>query len=72
VAWLSNSRLATADEGDLFGGSRGFTIYNKGGKIKYTSGNSADHQTVRVGLYPDGRSENKGSEPENVEYRPAA
>ena len=68
VTWLSNKLFATADEGDLFGGSRGFTIFNKSGKVLFTSGNSNDLLTARLGHYPEGRSENKGNEPENVAF----
>lgn len=68
VAWITPLVFATADEGDLFGGSRGFTIFNVFGKTAVDSGNSVEHATVRVGHYPESRSENKGNEPENVEF----
>ena len=68
VAWLSDGFFATADEGDLFGGSRGFTLFNNRGGVVFSSGNTLDHHAVRLGHYPDGRSKNKGNEPENVEY----
>ena len=68
VSWINKRCFATADEGDLNGGSRGFTIFNKKGKVKFTSGNTNDHLAVRFGHYPDDRSGNKGNEPENVEY----
>ncbi|MGH9895492.1 MAG: esterase-like activity of phytase family protein, partial [bacterium] len=68
VAWVSPSRLATADEGALDGGSRGFTIFNRFGQVKFSVGNSLEHLVTRVGHYPENRSENKGNEPEGVEY----
>ncbi len=68
VAWISNHAFATADEGDLFGGSRGFTIFDKKGNTLVEAGNSVEHVTARLGHYPEERSENKGNEPENVEY----
>ena len=68
VAWIGTEYFATADEGDLFGGSRGFTIFNTAGDIVFTSGNSMDHLTAKFGHYPENRSGNKGNEPENVEY----
>ncbi|TQV68159.1 esterase-like activity of phytase family protein [Exilibacterium tricleocarpae] len=68
VTWLSNVLFATADEGDLDGGSRGFTVFNTDGDVVHESGNSLDHYTVRFGHYPDGRSGNKGNEPENVDF----
>jgi len=68
VAWISNSLFATADEGDLFGGSRGFTLFDTDGNVVFSSGNTLEHEVVRLGHYPDGRSGNKGSEPESVEF----
>jgi hypothetical protein len=68
VAWTANNVLATADEGDLDGGSRGFTIFNKKGKVLFNPGNTVEHLVTRIGHYPEDRSENKGNEPEGVEY----
>lgn len=67
VAWINNEYFATADEGDLDGGSRGFTIFNTKGEVVWNSGNTLDHMAARVGHYPDARSGNKGNEPENAE-----
>ncbi len=67
VAWINTEYFATADEGDLDGGSRGFTIFNTSGDVVWNSGASLDHYAVRFGQYPDGRSGNKGNEPENAE-----
>lgn len=68
IAWLGNGLLATADEGDLDGGSRGFTVFNTQGEVVFGAGNALDRIAARLGHYPDSRSENKGNEPENVEY----
>jgi len=72
VAWVPFGRhrslIATANEGDLFGGSRGFTLFDEDGTVVYDSGNDYEHLAVRIGHYPEGRSENKGSEPESIEY----
>lgn len=67
VSWINTNYFVTADEGDLDGGSRGFTIFNTSGDVVYSSGNTLDHLAVRLGHYPDDRSGNKGNEPENVE-----
>jgi len=67
VSWVNNDLLVTADEGDLNGGSRGYTIYSKEGGIVFESGNTVEHTIVRHGHYPDKRSAKKGNEPENVE-----
>ncbi len=68
VAWISPFRLATADEGDLDGGSRGFTIFNRKGEVRFAAGNALEHRVTRIGHFPEDRSENKGNEPEGVEY----
>ena len=71
LAWVpigpSGYGIATANEGDLFGGSRGFSIFHPDGYV-IDSGNSFEHLAVQHGHYPEDRSENKGSEPEAVEY----
>jgi Esterase-like activity of phytase len=68
VAWLSPLQLATADEGDLVGGSRGFSIFRANGHLNFTSRNALEHVVVRLGHYPEDRSENQGNEPEGIEY----
>lgn len=67
VSWIDNEYFATANEGDWKGGSRGFSIFNSSGEVVWDSGNTIDHMAVKFGHYPDKRSGNKGSEPENVE-----
>jgi hypothetical protein len=55
------------DENGDEGGSRSFTLWNKDGTVEFESGASFEHQVIRHGHYPEGRSENKGVEPEGVE-----
>ncbi|MFT7077567.1 MAG: hypothetical protein ACJA0P_003593 [Planctomycetota bacterium] len=66
ITWLTPFTLATADEGDLFGGSRGFTTWQPFGGTLYEAGNTIEHLAASLGHYPEGRSENKGTEPEGV------
>jgi hypothetical protein len=68
VSWMGNKRFATANEGDLDGGSRGFTIFNLDGSIAYESKETVEHIITAHGHFPDKRAEKKGNEPENVEY----
>ncbi|WP_346293614.1 esterase-like activity of phytase family protein [Sphaerothrix gracilis] len=68
VTWLPGNLIATADEGDLDGGSRGFTLFDRSGRMLFTAGNSVEQLVTRIGHYPEERSENKGNEPENVTY----
>jgi len=67
VAWLDNNRFVTANEGDYKGGSRSISIFNTDGKVEWDSGNFLDHEAMRLGHYPEGRSAAKGNEPEGVE-----
>jgi DNA-binding beta-propeller fold protein YncE len=67
VKWLDNDRFVIANEGDYKGGARGFTIFNKQGTVLFESGASLEQQVVRVGHYPDKRSNKKGAEPEGLE-----
>lgn len=66
VTWLDDERLVTANEGDLAGGSRGFTVFNRDGTVAYDSGASLEHLAVSVGHYPEKRAGKKGTEPEGV------
>jgi hypothetical protein len=68
VTWITRNIFSIANEGDLDGGSRGFSVLDDNGNELFNSGNSNDHLTVRLGHYPDDRSKNKGNEPENAEY----
>jgi DNA-binding beta-propeller fold protein YncE len=71
VAWVPGPRgvrIATANEGDLFGGSRGFSIFERDGQVAFDSGSSLEEIAVRHGHYPEARSDSKGTEPEAVEF----
>ena len=68
VTWIDDTHFATANEGDMDGGSRGWTIFNKDGTIIYESGVSFEHAMVQIGHYPDRRSDAKGVEPESVTF----
>ncbi len=68
VVWTSNLTLATADEGDLFGGSRGFTTWVSTGFPLFQAGNAVERLIAHLGHYPEDRSENKGGEPEGIEF----
>ncbi len=66
VGWVDDERFVTANEGDLDGGSRGFTIFRKDGTVDYDSGTSFEYKVVRLGHYPEKRNK-KGGEPEGAE-----
>jgi hypothetical protein len=75
VAWIDDHRFASSNEGDYEdengeeGGGRGFTIFNsKTGEVEFESFESFEHASARIGHYNEGRSANKGGEPEAAEY----
>ncbi|HBZ42838.1 MAG TPA: alkaline phosphatase [Maritimibacter sp.] len=68
VKWLDNDHFATANEGDYEGGSRSWTIFHKDGTVVYEAGTSFEHALVKIGHYPDKRSDAKGVEPESVTF----
>jgi hypothetical protein len=72
VTWVPGAgrtlAIATANEGDLFGGSRGFSIFHRSGKVAFDSGASLERIAVRHGHYPESRSDNKGTEPESIAF----
>lgn len=49
-------------------GARSFSVWNGlDGKLVYDCGNELEQKTAAAGLYDDGRSDNKGVEPEGIE-----
>ncbi|WP_380053864.1 esterase-like activity of phytase family protein [Falsihalocynthiibacter sp. SS001] len=68
VQWIDNDHFAIANEGDMDGGARGWTIFNKDGTEVFESGSSFEHAIIQHGHYPDKRSDAKGAEPEGMEF----
>lgn len=68
VTWIDNNHFATANEGDMDGGSRGWTIFHKDGSAVYESGTDFEKAIIQIGHYPDKRSDSKGVEPESVTF----
>jgi hypothetical protein len=66
VKWLDDNRLVVANEGDWKGGARGFTIFDKQGKVLYENGAGFEREIAKIGHYPDKRNK-KGVEPEGLE-----
>ncbi|WP_375688482.1 esterase-like activity of phytase family protein [Pseudooceanicola sp. LIPI14-2-Ac024] len=67
VKWIDDTHFATANEGDMDGGSRGWTIFAKDGTVVYDSGTDFERALIQIGHYPDKRSDAKGVEPESIE-----
>jgi hypothetical protein len=67
IAWVDETHLATANEGDWKGGTRGWTIFDATtGTVAWDAGNTFEHLAVANGLYNDDRAGNKGAEPEGL------
>ena len=52
VAWIDNTHFATANEGDMDGGSRGWTIFSQDGDVVYESGVEFEHAIIQAGPLP--------------------
>ncbi|MFZ2527237.1 MAG: esterase-like activity of phytase family protein [Rhodococcus sp. (in: high G+C Gram-positive bacteria)] len=67
LGWIGDDHLATANEGDWKGGTRGWTIFDAAtGDVVWDAGNSFSQLAVRTGLHIEGRAEAKGPEPEGL------
>jgi len=70
VAPLNNLRVSNTESssGNLFAaGGRSFSIRDEAGNLVYDSGSILDREAFARGIYDDGRSRDKGVEPEGVE-----
>lgn len=69
VAPLNRLRVSNADSspGNLYAaGARSFSIRGASGELIYDSGDILDKKAAELGIYDDGRSRDKGVEPEGV------
>ncbi|MFO6451291.1 MULTISPECIES: esterase-like activity of phytase family protein [unclassified Aeromicrobium] len=66
VAWIGDDHLATANEGDWKGGTRGWTVFDTDGDVVWDAGNTFERIAVRHGLHNDDRAAKKGAEPEGL------
>ncbi|MEZ0316718.1 MAG: choice-of-anchor I family protein, partial [Methylophilaceae bacterium] len=69
-AELKNLRVSNTDSsaGNLFAaGARSFSIRDEDGNLVFDSGDFLDKKAAELGIYDDGRSRDKGVEPEGVD-----
>src|SRR5690606_25933512 len=67
IGWIGDDHLATANEGDWTGGTRGWSIFDAAtGAVVWDAGNSFEQLAVQTGLHTEGRAEAKGPEPEGL------
>lgn len=67
IKWIGDDRLIVANEGDWKGGTRGFTIFDRSGRVLHDSGNGFEVAAALAGHYPEKRAGKKGTEPEGLE-----
>jgi YVTN family beta-propeller protein len=60
------SRLRVVSDGRFAAGARSFSIRDEDGNLVFDSGAMLDKAAAEAGLYDDGRSRDKGVEPEGV------
>ena len=67
IGWVDNNHVATANEGDWKGGTRGWTIFQAmTGLEVWDAGNSFEYQAIANGHWDDSRAAKKGTEPEGL------
>lgn len=67
IGWIGDDHVATANEGDWKGGTRGWTIFDAAtGEVVWDAGNTVEQLAVRTGMHIESRSESKGPEPEGL------
>ncbi|MFC9897520.1 esterase-like activity of phytase family protein [Nocardia sp. NPDC127579] len=67
IAWIGDDHVATANEGDWKGGSRGWSVFDaKTGAVVWDAGNTFEHLAMRTGLFNEKRAGAKGAEPEGI------
>lgn len=69
VQWVGDGLVATANEGDWKGGTRGWTVFDAAtGDVVWDAGSSFERLAVRYGLFNDARAAKKGTEPEGLAF----
>ncbi|WP_456824958.1 esterase-like activity of phytase family protein [Cellulomonas sp. P5_E12] len=66
VAWLDETHLATANEGDWKGGTRGWTVFDTEGAVVWDAGAELERLAVSTGLHNESRAGKKGVEIEGL------
>lgn len=67
IAWIDDTHLATANEGDYRGGTRNWTVFDTTtGEVAWDSGTELEDAAIRYGLHTEKRAAKKGVEPETV------
>lgn len=69
IQWVGDGLVATANEGDWKGGTRGWTVFDAAtGDVVWDAGNSFEQIATRHGLHNNDRAGKKGAEPEGLAF----
>ncbi|WP_454050474.1 esterase-like activity of phytase family protein [Cellulomonas sp. Marseille-Q8402] len=67
IGWLDDTHVATANEGDWKGGTRGWSVFDTTtGDVVWDAGDELERLAVRTGLHSESRADNKGVEMEGL------
>lgn len=66
VGWVDDEHLATANEGDWKGGTRGWTVFDSSGTVVWDAGTDMEELATRYGLHNESRAGKKGPEIEGL------
>ncbi|MFJ2517388.1 esterase-like activity of phytase family protein [Cellulosimicrobium cellulans] len=67
IGWLDDAHVATANEGDWKGGSRGWSVFDAAsGEVVWDAGAELERLAARIGLHTEDRAAKKGVEPEGL------
>lgn len=67
IGWIDDEHVATANEGDWKGGTRGWTVFEAAtGDVVWDAGADLEELAVRVGLHNEDRAGKKGVEIEGL------
>ncbi|KQY55610.1 esterase-like activity of phytase family protein [Nocardioides sp. Root140] len=69
IQWVGDGLVATANEGDWLGGTRGWTVFDTAtGNVVWDAGNTFEQIATRLGLHNNDRAAKKGAEPEGLAF----
>ncbi|HWS51002.1 MAG TPA: esterase-like activity of phytase family protein [Microbacterium sp.] len=69
IAWVGDGLVATANEGDWKGGTRGWSVFDTAtGTVAWDAGTSFSDLAVQHGLHNEDRAAKKGAEPEGFAF----
>ena len=69
IQWVGDGLVATANEGDWKGGTRGWTVFSSAtGKVAWDAGSSFEDLATKYGLHNNDRAAKKGAEPEGITF----